>query len=223
MQSLRGGHIRLGAPCAYAAICYKINHFALLLDAPTFRSATAVCEPRCRSCTRLAARPAPDGLSPRFRSATRIVAISLIPVIGFLANGLTFSAANARSTRRFDSLRQATAAADASREFKGAVVTIQAAARSFADHPRPGYLQILSDAQHAAACPVRHASGSSASAQDAAASTRSSAPSRGCREIFRSSTRNTSASASTAIPASAPSCGMPPATSSASSASTCRG
>jgi methyl-accepting chemotaxis protein len=100
-------------------------------------------------------KSAPHALSPRrfisrFSVRTRIVAIALIPVIGFIANALTFMGGEREVDAALDTLRQATAAADASREFKGAVVTIQAAARSFADHPRPGYLQILSAAQDAA-------------------------------------------------------------------------
>jgi methyl-accepting chemotaxis protein len=94
-------------------------------------------------------------LSPRrfiskFSVRARIVAITLIPVVGFLANGLTFVGGEREVGAALDSLRQATAGADASREFKGAVVTIQAAARGFADHPRPSHLQILSSAQDAA-------------------------------------------------------------------------
>jgi methyl-accepting chemotaxis protein len=96
--------------------------------------------------------PAPSSrrFISRFSVRTRIVAIALIPVVGFLANALTFIGGEREVDAALDTLRQATAAADASREFKGAVVTIQAAARSFADHPRPGYLQILSSAQDAA-------------------------------------------------------------------------
>ena len=81
----------------------------------------------------------------------RIVLITLIPVIGFLANGLTYVSGEREVDAAFGSFTQATTRADASREFKRAVVTIQAAARSFAEHLRPGYLQILSDAQAAAA------------------------------------------------------------------------
>jgi methyl-accepting chemotaxis protein len=93
---------------------------------------------------------APRRLISKFSVRARIVAIALIPVVGFIANALTFMGGEHEVSAALDSLRQATAAADASREFKGAVVTIQAAARSFADHPRPGYLQILSAAQQEA-------------------------------------------------------------------------
>ena len=98
------------------------------------------CDGRLRSLMPHLATPAPSPrrFISRFSVRARIVAITLIPVVGFLANALTFSGGEREVDTALDTLRQATAAADASREFKGAVVTIQAAARSFADHPRPG-------------------------------------------------------------------------------------
>ena len=91
----------------------------------------------------------------------RIIAITLIPVIGFLANGLAYVSGEHDVDRALDSVKQATALADASREFKSAVGAIQAAARSFAVLPRPSYLQTLSDAQAVATAQfitIRHLS-----------------------------------------------------------------
>ena len=82
-------------------------------------------------------------------------------MIGFLANGLTFVSGEHDVDRALGSVRQATALADASREFKSAVGDIQAAARSFAVSPRPSYLQTLSDAQAVATAQfitIRHLS-----------------------------------------------------------------
>ena len=93
----------------------------------------------------------PRRIASKFSVRARIVLITLIPVIGFLANGLTYVSGEKAVDAAFRSFTQATTRADASREFKRAVVTIQAAARSFAEHLRPGYLKILSDAQGAAA------------------------------------------------------------------------
>jgi methyl-accepting chemotaxis protein len=98
----------------------------------------------------------PRVISPRriiskLSVGTRIVLITLIPVIGFLANGLTYVSGERAVDDALNSVTQATTRADASREFKREAVTIQAAARSFAEHLRPGYLQILADAQGAAA------------------------------------------------------------------------
>ena len=93
----------------------------------------------------------PRRIASKLSVRARIVLITLIPVIGFLANGLTYVSGEREVDAAFGSFTQATTRADASRDFKRAVVTIQAAARSFAEHLRPGYLEILADAQGAAA------------------------------------------------------------------------
>jgi hypothetical protein len=93
----------------------------------------------------------PRRIASKLSVRARIVLITLIPVIGFLGNGLTYVSGEREVDAAFGSFTQATTRADASRDFKRAVVTIQAAARSFAEHLRPGYLQILADAQGAAA------------------------------------------------------------------------
>ncbi len=80
----------------------------------------------------------------------RIIAITLIPVIGFLANGAAYVSGEQDVDHALDSVKRATSLADASREFKIAAGAIQAAARGFAVHPRSSYLQTLSDAQAAA-------------------------------------------------------------------------
>ncbi len=87
-----------------------------------------------------------SGLSVR----ARIVTITLIPVLGFLASSVAYVAGERDVERALESVRQATALADASREFKTAVTSIQAAARIFAVNPRSTYLQALGEAQAAA-------------------------------------------------------------------------
>ncbi len=80
----------------------------------------------------------------------RIIAIALIPVVGFLATGIAFVSGENEVGAAFNSVQRATALADASREFKSAVGVVQSAARSFAVRPRSSYLQILDDAQASA-------------------------------------------------------------------------
>src|SRR5262249_22102389 len=92
----------------------------------------------------------PRRLILKFSVRTRIAAITLIPVLGFLANGIAYVSGERAVDQAVDSVRQATSLADASREFKSAVGSMQAAARSFALRPQASYLQILSDAQAAA-------------------------------------------------------------------------
>jgi methyl-accepting chemotaxis protein len=93
----------------------------------------------------------PRWLMSRLSVRARVVAIILIPVAGFLANGASFLGGERKVDAAFDSVRQAGSLADASRDFKSAVATIQTAARSFAEHPRSSYLQVLSESQQTAA------------------------------------------------------------------------
>jgi methyl-accepting chemotaxis protein len=58
-----------------------------------------------------------------FSVRTRIVVLALIPVAGFVTNGLTFTAGEVG--RAFGTLAHSTALADASRDFKSAVAAMR--------------------------------------------------------------------------------------------------
>jgi methyl-accepting chemotaxis protein len=66
---------------------------------------------------------------------TRIVGIALIPVLGFLANGISFTAGQNEVTKAFDNVESASAISDASREFKIALASMQIAAKDFVAQP----------------------------------------------------------------------------------------
>src|SRR5215510_223389 len=66
---------------------------------------------------------------------TRIIGLALIPVFGFLANGITFTSGQTEVTDAFANVGTASALADASREFKIALATMQIAAKDFVSHP----------------------------------------------------------------------------------------
>jgi methyl-accepting chemotaxis protein len=89
----------------------------------------------------------PRRLVSKLSVRARIIAITLIPVLGFVANGGAYVSGEHSVDRAVESVNRATSLADASREFKSAVGAIQAAARSFAVYPRASHLQTLSDAQ----------------------------------------------------------------------------
>jgi methyl-accepting chemotaxis protein len=72
----------------------------------------------------------PRRLISKLSVRTRVIAITLIPVLGFLATGAVYLAGERDVDRAFDSVGRATALADASREFKASVGAIQGAARS---------------------------------------------------------------------------------------------
>ena len=66
---------------------------------------------------------------------TRIVAIAVIPVIGFLANGLAFTSGETEVGHAFASSQRAARLADASREFKVALTSLRMSAMEFAGQP----------------------------------------------------------------------------------------
>ena len=66
---------------------------------------------------------------------TRIIGIALIPVIGFLANGVSFTTGQNDVTNAFDNVEAASVLSDASREFKIALVSMQFAATDFVAQP----------------------------------------------------------------------------------------
>jgi methyl-accepting chemotaxis protein len=66
---------------------------------------------------------------------TRIIGIALIPVIGFLANGVAFTTGQKDVTSAFGNVEAASTLSDASREFKIALVSMQFAATDFVAMP----------------------------------------------------------------------------------------
>jgi methyl-accepting chemotaxis protein len=71
----------------------------------------------------------------RISVRTRIVAIAIIPVIGFMANGLAFTSGETEVGHAFASSQRAAKLADASREFKVALTSLRMSAMEFAAQP----------------------------------------------------------------------------------------
>jgi len=65
----------------------------------------------------------------------RIVVLALIPVGGFLANGLTYTAGETDVGRAFRTVTHSTALADASRDFKSAVASMRIIVKDFSVSP----------------------------------------------------------------------------------------
>ena len=80
-----------------------------------------------------------SGLSVRLR----IITIAVIPIIGFLANGLTFTTGESDVGDAFNGLKRATMIADERREFKASLDTIQIAAETFVSNPSRELLATL--------------------------------------------------------------------------------
>jgi methyl-accepting chemotaxis protein len=87
---------------------------------------------------------------PRFRMTlsvrARIAVLALIPVVGFAANGLNFMSSEHAVERAFDSVRSAATLAEASRDFKGALATMQTSARDMATRPAATLIKDFQDA-----------------------------------------------------------------------------
>src|ERR1700720_3991608 len=89
----------------------------------------------------------PDMVFPRLRNFSfrqlvsklsvrnRIAAIAVIPVVGFLANGLAFTAGETEVGTAFESVKSAAVLADASREFKAALARMQMASKDYVAQP----------------------------------------------------------------------------------------
>lgn len=65
----------------------------------------------------------------------RIVALALIPVVGFIANALTYVSSEGDVGRAFQTVNRSAALGAASRDFKSAVATMRIIVKDFAVHP----------------------------------------------------------------------------------------
>ncbi len=91
--------------------------------------------------------PASDRRPQRFRALdparlvramsvrTRILLIALIPVVGFIANGISFMSGEREVADAFERYQRAGATSDASQSFKEAISRMRIAARDFATDP----------------------------------------------------------------------------------------
>ena len=77
----------------------------------------------------------PTRLVSQVSVRTRVIVIAIIPVLGFLANGIAFMTAQSEVAAAFRSAHESAAVAEASREFKLALTAMRMSAREFAAHP----------------------------------------------------------------------------------------
>jgi methyl-accepting chemotaxis protein len=98
-----------------------------------------------------------------FSVRSRIIAIAMIPVAGFLANGFFFAGGEKDVEAAFDRYKIAAAIADASRDFKENIGAMRISARDFA--ARPGS-ETIGEFESAAASAVRNLNAIAASADE---------------------------------------------------------
>ncbi len=77
---------------------------------------------------------------------TRIVVLALIPVVGFLANGLTYVSGEGDVGRAFGIVTQSNALADASRDFKSAVASMRIIVKDFSVSPNNNLVMSFDEA-----------------------------------------------------------------------------
>src|SRR6185437_10460376 len=97
----------------------------------------------------------------------RIVLLALIPVIGFLANGLTFVSGEGDVGTSFETVKRSASLADASRDFKSAVAAIRIIVKDFSANPSDN-LVVSFEQAHAVALQSLDAIASSVSRRYAA-------------------------------------------------------
>ncbi|HEY0223246.1 MAG TPA: HAMP domain-containing methyl-accepting chemotaxis protein, partial [Pseudolabrys sp.] len=82
-----------------------------------------------------------SSLLATFSVRTRIVVLAVIPVVGFLANGLTFVSGEGEVSAAFGTVNRSMALADASRDFKGAVAEMRIIVKDFSAKPSDGLVE----------------------------------------------------------------------------------
>ena len=85
---------------------------------------------------------------------SRLVVLSLIPVIGFAAIAFAYLSSERTVETAFGSVRQSSRLADASRAFKESLTIVQARAKDFVAQPQPGLIARFADAHDAASSMV---------------------------------------------------------------------
>jgi len=78
----------------------------------------------------------------------RILAIAVIPVIGFLVNGIAFTSGESDVAEAFERANRAAMLADASRELKTSVAAMQMVAKDFASQPSREFIDSFGAAQN---------------------------------------------------------------------------
>jgi methyl-accepting chemotaxis protein len=126
--------------------CYKINHFGLssrrrlhanfatVKPTGSMRFSLRFKRPSIPFTPSLAFNRLSRLLSS-FSVRTRVIVLALIPVVGFLANGLTYIAGEDEVGNAFQTVKQSRALADGSRDFKIAVGAMRIAVKNFATEP----------------------------------------------------------------------------------------
>jgi methyl-accepting chemotaxis protein len=98
----------------------------------------------------------------------RIITLGVIPLIGFLANGIAFITGDIEVGRAFDSVRSNAEVADASRDLKTGLLLMRGATTEFVARPSDGEVKNFNDGQQLAMQSLDRIAALDASDQEAA-------------------------------------------------------
>ena len=85
-----------------------------------------------------------------FSVRTRLILLAIVPVVGFLANGVTYIAGEGEVDSAFQTVQTSRALADASRDFKIAISQMRIASKDFATSPKAETVAAYTEAEAAA-------------------------------------------------------------------------
>jgi methyl-accepting chemotaxis protein len=88
--------------------------------------------------------------STDFSVRTRLIVLSLIPVVGFAAIAFAYLSSERAVEMAFGSVQQSSRLAEASRAFKDSLTSMQVRAKDFVAQPQPGLVARFADAHDAA-------------------------------------------------------------------------
>jgi methyl-accepting chemotaxis protein len=107
-------------------------------------------------------------LISRLSVRSRIIALGVIPVVGFLANGIAFKVGDTEVGHAFEGVHRNTDVAAASRDLKAGLLMMRAATGDFVTHPSDDQVKYFNDGQDLAMRSLdRIAASIAASKQDA--------------------------------------------------------
>jgi methyl-accepting chemotaxis protein len=85
----------------------------------------------------------------------RLIVLSLIPVIGFVANGIAYVSSERTVEAAFGSVQQSSRLAEASHAFKDALTTMQVRAKEFVAQPQPTLIARFAEAHERAVASLK--------------------------------------------------------------------
>src|SRR5437899_8229761 len=88
---------------------------------------------------------------PTLSVRTRIIFLAVIPVVGFLANGIAFTSGETEVEGAFTIVKRATVLANAGHDLKAAFATMRISARDFVSKPREELVVSFDNSQKLAA------------------------------------------------------------------------